>query len=200
MPRFGRPPRRIRPLRVPGRRRPFGPLRPLAPGPIRALARANRMFAEGQFAPAAEQFEMLADAARAGKIRVAPRLFVLAARANWRAGRIPHGMQLLRNGLGILVSAGALEAARRIASSAADELETLGLAEEAEEARKFLSEMPAATGNGTVAVAPAAAVRPLLPTHCGQCGAAVHTDEVEWMDEQTAECAYCGSPIRPETD
>jgi hypothetical protein len=35
-----------------------------------------------------------------------------------------------------------------------------------------------------------------LPTHCPSCGAAVRLDEVEWLDEVTVECAYCGSPIR----
>jgi hypothetical protein len=40
--------------------------------------------------------------------------------------------------------------------------------------------------------------RPLLPTHCPACGAAVRPDEVEWLDDVTAECAYCGSPVREE--
>jgi hypothetical protein len=35
-----------------------------------------------------------------------------------------------------------------------------------------------------------------LPSHCQACGAAVRPDEVEWVDEQIVECAYCGSPIR----
>lgn len=41
--------------------------------------------------------------------------------------------------------------------------------------------------------------RPVLPTHCPACGAAVKPDEVEWLDDITAECAYCGSPVRDET-
>jgi hypothetical protein len=40
--------------------------------------------------------------------------------------------------------------------------------------------------------------RPTLPTHCHSCGAAVRPNEVEWLDEVTAECDYCGSPIRGE--
>ena len=46
--------------------------------------------------------------------------------------------------------------------------------------------------------APAETVHPVLPARCGQCGALIRTDEIEWIDAQTAECAYCGSPIRPE--
>jgi hypothetical protein len=36
----------------------------------------------------------------------------------------------------------------------------------------------------------------VLPTHCPSCGAALRPDEIEWLDESTAECAYCGSPVR----
>lgn len=41
--------------------------------------------------------------------------------------------------------------------------------------------------------------RPVLPTHCPACGAALRPDEVEWLDEVTAECAYCGSSVRADT-
>ena len=40
------------------------------------------------------------------------------------------------------------------------------------------------------------AQKPVLPTHCPSCGASVRPDEVEWLDDLTAECGYCGSPIR----
>ena len=199
MPRFRRPPRRIGPRRLPVRRRPLRPLRPLAPGPMQALARANRMFAEGRFAEAAGQFERLGEGARAQKMRVAPRLFVQAARANWHAGDFPHGMQLLHTGLDILMTAGAFDIARRIAQTVIGELEELKRSEEAGEIKEFLEKIPAAAeGKAVAGKAPAKGARPVLPTHCNQCGAVVRPDEVEWMDEQTAECAYCGSPIRPE--
>ncbi|HXQ35620.1 MAG TPA: hypothetical protein VN843_16505, partial [Anaerolineales bacterium] len=38
--------------------------------------------------------------------------------------------------------------------------------------------------------------RPILPTHCPSCGAGLRPDEVEWLDDVTAECAYCGNPVR----
>ncbi len=199
MPRFGRPFGRIGPPVFPGRRRPFGALRPLAPGPIRALSNANQLFAAGQFGQAAGQYEMLAQAASASRLPFAPRLFFQAARANWQAGQIPHGMQLLRTGLGILLTAGAIGRVRQIAASAAEELDQLGHAPEAEEVRKFLSGIPAPSPAVEIETrAPAEPAHPILPIHCGQCGALIRSDEVEWIDSQTAECAYCGSPIRPE--
>ena len=41
--------------------------------------------------------------------------------------------------------------------------------------------------------------KPILPTHCPSCGAAMKPDEVEWLDEITAECGYCGSPVREDS-
>jgi hypothetical protein len=205
MPRFGRPPiRRIRPPIGPARRRPFGPRTPLAPGPIRTLAQANQLFQAGQFVPAAEKFEMLAHAARASNIPVAPRLFFQAARANWHAGNIPHGMDLLRIGLDLFVAAGAVRAIRQITPAAMNELQNLGHAQEAESLKGYLDRIPggeatiAAASEGKAEPAPVEEPRPTLPTHCGQCGAIIRSDEVEWIDRQTAECVYCGSPIRPE--
>ena len=72
MPRFNRPRRLMRQPPFPGARRPFGPARLFAPGPIRALANANQLFAAGQFAQAAGQFEMLAQAASASRLPFAP--------------------------------------------------------------------------------------------------------------------------------
>jgi hypothetical protein len=37
-----------------------------------------------------------------------------------------------------------------------------------------------------------------LPTACPQCGAPLRADEVEWADESTAECDFCGAMIRAE--
>jgi hypothetical protein len=162
---------------------------------------ANRLMAEGQFAAAAGKFEMLAESARAGNLPVAPRLFFQAARANWRAGQIPRGMQLLRTGLGIQGAAGALGPVFRISSAAIRELEETGHPQEAREVKEYLSGIPGwneAAALKAEAAAPAAEVPPFLPAHCGQCGAVVRLDEVEWIDAHTAECAYCGSPIRPE--
>jgi hypothetical protein len=37
-----------------------------------------------------------------------------------------------------------------------------------------------------------------LPTNCTKCGAPIHKDEANWVDEQTIECDFCGSLIRSE--
>jgi hypothetical protein len=40
--------------------------------------------------------------------------------------------------------------------------------------------------------------RTKLPAVCSQCGAPVHSDEVEWIDETSAECDFCGSVLQAE--
>jgi hypothetical protein len=199
MPRFGRPVRRIIRRPIAGPRRPFGPPRPLPPGPMRVLAQAHRLLEEGQFAPAAEKFEMLANAARTEKNPRAPRLYFQAARSSWRAGQVQHGVDLLLTGLDLLAAAGAIGIVRQISSSAMAELKQLGHPQEAEQVKQFVSVIPGWDESAACEpVPPKESARPLLPTHCGQCGAVIRSDEVDWIDDQTAACAYCGSPIRPE--
>ncbi len=41
---------------------------------------------------------------------------------------------------------------------------------------------------------------PRLPTRCPSCGAPVDPRDVEWVDEATVECDYCGSLIRAEEE
>ena len=37
-----------------------------------------------------------------------------------------------------------------------------------------------------------------LPSNCPHCGAAARSDEVDWIDAQSAECNYCGGVIQTE--
>jgi len=43
---------------------------------------------------------------------------------------------------------------------------------------------------------PAVPSRPRLPTVCPQCGAPVRSDEVEWIDDFSAACAFCGGVVQ----
>jgi hypothetical protein len=198
MPRFGRPVRRVGPPLIPGRfRMPLRPLPPLPPGSLRALAQAHQLMTGGQFAQAAERFEALAVASRAAGIPRAPRLFLQAARANWHAGQVGHGMDLLHTGLDMLIAVGAVAAAGRVASLAISELKETGHPQEADQLKQYASTIPGMEESLT-SFPQAGQAHPVLPTHCPQCGAAVRANDVDWIDERTAECAYCGSPIRPE--
>jgi hypothetical protein len=74
------------------------------------------------------------------------------------------------------------------------ELAARSLSQEASEIESLLKKLSSSIS--AVETNPTPAKKPLLPTYCPSCGATVRPDEVEWLDEVTAECAYCGSLVR----
>jgi hypothetical protein len=119
-----------------------------------------------------------------------------AGRARIYAGQIALGMPSLRRGLALLHQGKQYPRLHKASQRVVAELKERGLTKEVAEIETFLHSasppMPA------IVAQPAPADGPLLPTHCPQCGAALRPDEVEWLDKSTAECAYCGSPVREE--
>ncbi len=49
---------------------------------------------------------------------------------------------------------------------------------------------------GLGATQPAEPAHGALPTSCPKCGAPVHGSEINWVDNNTAECDYCGALLR----
>jgi hypothetical protein len=118
-----------------------------------------------------------------------------AGRAAILSGETRSGVADLRRGLTILASQGRFPRMQTFGQRAIEELKAHGLNAEAEEIASLLnSNLP----KRIPAEASAPAKKPVLPTHCPSCGAAVRPDEVEWLDDVTAECDYCGSPVRGE--
>jgi hypothetical protein len=161
------------------------------------MDQAHRLFAVGQYSQSATLPERVANSARAAGLPRAPRLFFQATRANWHANQMSHGMDLMRIALGILVATGAIDIAGQIASLAMTELNRMGHKQEADQLRDCVVKIPGwqETASETP---PEEKTKPVLPTHYKQCGAAVRSNEVDWIDEITAAYAYCGSPIRTE--
>jgi hypothetical protein len=155
------------------------------------LQEANFVFDKGEYGRAAELFEQIARTAAA---RGGPRaaLFHLqAGRARILAGQTGLGLPSLRSGLELLAQRGQILKLQRVGRRIVSELNERGLKAEASQIEDWLK--TAAPGGPSPNVSPQ---RPPLPTHCPSCGAALRPDEVEWLDEMTAECEYCGSPVR----
>jgi hypothetical protein len=169
--------------------RGFG--QPNVPPPM--LQRANQLMAAGDYAGAAVAFKELAERAEDRFPQRAPFLFMEAGRAAILSGQTKVGVADLRRGLTILASQGRFPRMQAFGQRAIEELKSRGLNAEAEEIASLLN---ANFPKGIPAEAPAK--KPVLPTHCPSCGAAVRPDEVEWLDDVTAECDYCGSPVRGE--
>ena len=159
------------------------------------LQHANQLFLAGSYAEAAQAFEQLAHGAEDRFSERAPFLYLQAGRAAILDGQTETGVTHLRRGLTLLGSQGRFRRMQMLGHRLVDELNGRGLTEEAAEIAGLLNtNLPARSESE-----PAAPARkPVLPTHCPACGASLRPDEVEWLDEATAECAYCGSPVHGE--
>lgn len=159
------------------------------------LQEANFAFDKGEYGRAGELFEKIAETAAARGGPRAPLFYLQAGRARMLAGQIALGMPSLKRGLELLAQRGAWQKFEQAGRRAVRELMENGFTAESQELMALLKRN--ATREIPVDPIPARPIKkPALPTHCPSCGAAIRPDEVEWLDEITAECAYCGSPIK----
>jgi hypothetical protein len=158
------------------------------------LQEANFAFDKGDYGRAGELFEKIAQAADARGGPRAPILHIQAGRARVFAGQTQLGIPSVKRGLELFAGRGQLHKLHQAGTRVIAELKARGLDSEAAEMQSWLAKL--APGMSAVESGPVPARRPVLPTHCPSCGAAVRPDEVEWLDDVTAECAYCGSPVR----
>ena len=158
------------------------------------LQEANFAFDKGEYGRAGELFEKIAQAADGRNGPRAPIFHLQAGRARILAGQVRLGMPSLKRGLELLAQRGQWQRAQQAAERVIGELSARDLKEEANEIEAFLQTLSPSMPARNLPSSPAK--RPTLPTHCPSCGAALRSDEVEWLDDVTAECAYCGSPVR----
>ena len=155
------------------------------------LQEANFAFDKGEYGRAGELFEKIADTAAARGGPRAPFFYLQAGRARIFAGQTALGMPSLRRGLELLAQREQFPRLQQAGTRVISELNERGLQKEASELETWLRNvLPSAPSSDSPVK------RSALPTHCPSCGAGVRPDEVEWLDDVTAECAYCGSPIR----
>ncbi len=172
--------RRIRRTIPPGRR-----------GALERLQRANQLMSDGSFNEAGRIFEELAAGAARMRIPRAPQLFLQAGNAFIKAGEIDHGIDLLRRGLHLMDRMGQYRRLPIAAQRVLTELESMGLDQEREALDQEIQQL--LTQKGLSLSMETQQQKPRLPGKCPQCGGTVHPNEVEWIDERTASCDYCGS-------
>ncbi len=163
------------------------------------LQRAHELMATGNYPAAAEAFEQLARGAETRQHPKTGQLYLQAGRARILAGQKNVGFAHLKRGLG-LMAAHPVQL-QRAGERVVDELKDHGMTAEAQEIAKWLkTSLPVqseARGGATAAATPSPqGKKPILPATCPSCGGVVRADEVDWLDEITAECDWCGSPIR----
>jgi hypothetical protein len=160
------------------------------------LQEANFVFSKGEYGRAAELFERLAQTADARGGPRAPLFYLQAGRARVLAGQTSLGMPSLKRGLELLAQLGRFQRLHNFGCRIVTELNERGLQNEAAEIETWLNSVLPPLPSPDSSKMPS--IRAVLPTYCPSCGAMVRPDEVEWLDEVTAECAYCGSPLREE--
>jgi hypothetical protein len=155
------------------------------------LQEANMAFEKGEYGRAAERYEKIARVADARGGPRAPLLHLQAGRARAFAGQAPLGVPSLRRGLELLAERGQFHRLNQAGTRTIAELKERGLEVEATNIEILLGTLLPDTFS-----AEPLAKRPSIPTHCPSCGAPLRPDEVDWLDDVTAECGYCGSPVR----
>ena len=158
------------------------------------LQEANFVFDKGEYGRDGELFERIARTADARGGPRAPIFYLQAGRARILAGQTHLGMPSLKRGLEILSQRKRFPQLQKAGSRVITELNEQGLKNESAEIEMWLRSIlmlePEFESERV------SEKRPVLPTHCPSCGAGLRSDEVEWIDSVTAECAYCGSPVR----
>ena len=157
------------------------------------LQRAHKLMAAGKYPAAADAFEKLA---HGGEARQHPRTgqtYLQAGRARILAGQKNVGFAHLKRGLGLMAARPVQ--LQRAGGRVVNELKDHGMAAEAQEIAEWLmTRFP--VGTEARGGAPISTKKPILPATCPSCGGVVRADEVDWIDDITAECDWCGSPIR----
>jgi len=160
------------------------------------LIHAHQMMDAGNYPVAAEQFENIARIAESRGGPRAPQFYLQAGRAHILAGQNEAGLANLKHGLTLLANRADWKHLHQAGNRIVDELNQRGLEEEANQISEFLkNNIPS---DFTAPKSISSTKKPILPTHCPSCGGVIRPDEVDWLDDITAECTYCGSPVREE--
>lgn len=158
------------------------------------LRRANHLTEQGDHINAAILFERLANEAYDRNIlRHAPMLFLQTAHAYILAGEIEKGVDQAQKGLNILVENQRWHKLRTVGSRF---IETLADSGHTAEAAQFQTWLDDTLESHQDSLSSRDQARGQLPPKCPYCGATVRSDEVSWIDKNSAECPYCGSAIK----
>lgn len=159
---------------------------------LQMLRRANRLMETGQYAQAYPLLKQLADGtARHGMPVRAANLYLRAAHARLEMGSAEDAADIARHAIHLLHAGGQTDHLRALVPRIVQELEAKGYHDLAVELR---AEASALLG-GSVGPPPERVERAALPTRCASCNGPVRADQVVWIDERSAECAYCGSVV-----
>jgi hypothetical protein len=104
-----------------------------------------------------------------------------------------HGLKALR----LFIQANRLGKVRRLVPRMMAVLHRKGHHDEAEKLRQEVEALLGTPpGEGGIPRRERAVRRGSLPAKCPSCGGPIRSDEVNWVDSHSAECAYCGGIVK----
>ena len=104
-----------------------------------------------------------------------------------------HGLKALR----LFIQARRPGKVRRLVPRMMAVLHRKGYHDEAEKLRQEVDALLGAfPGERAIPWGERAVQRGSLPAKCPSCGGPIRSDEVNWIDSHSAECAYCGGVIK----
>jgi len=187
--------------------------RPLGADQLALLQQANQLMASGHAGQAAPLFAQLAAQMEASNHpRRAANLHARAAHAfaDSQAGQMALGQArsalnlFIANRMGLRAPTFFSNITRKMGNhgmqnaATALQQEYAGRLRAGPLMRRRQGGLGAAGAGETMPAAPAAPAHGTLPTSCPKCGAPVHGGDANWLDNNTAECDYCGALLRAE--
>ncbi len=171
----------------------------LTPTQLQSLAQANRLIAAGKPDEAAPILGQLAkEMEDSNHPRRAANLHAVAAHAYADSKNETQALAQARAALNLFIQYSMVERIPRFYTNITQKMTRRGMNSAAitlqNEFGSKVSSIPAIPPS-PAAPAPAPR-RGRLPTNCSQCGAGIRSDEINWIDDHTAECNYCGSLIQ----
>jgi hypothetical protein len=147
--------------------------------------------AEGSYKEASIIFKDLAEAAERRGIPRAPQLFLQAGNAALKNAESKHAVVLVTHGLHLMAKLGQYRRLPVATKRVLDELQEHGLQDERDALEKEMQQILAQQELSLTLIPQTQ--KPRLPVKCPQCGGVVHPQEVDWIDDRSASCDYCGS-------
>jgi hypothetical protein len=163
-------------------------------GTMNEVARANQLQASGHPEQAALLFmEQARQMQQIGRPRQAANLHALAAHAWVNAGVEQRAMNQAGRAFQIFARQGMWQRAAEFKTNLMQHLREYGMQGSADNIERAYDTARIVTVPRTEEP-----IRAKLPAACPHCGAPIRSDVVEWVDESSAECGFCGGIIKAE--
>lgn len=177
-------------------RRQLPPRLLVANDAINDVSRANQLMASGQPQQAAVLLMQLAAQMQTiGRPRQTANLHAQAAHAWLSAGVEQRAMNQAGQAMQMFARLGMVQRAQEFKTNFSRRLQEAGFESSAESINRAYDTVVAVVDSH-----PALAKRGALPSACPHCGAPLRSDEVDWIDEQSAECGFCSGVVQAIND